>query len=496
MKKFFKSKLLVIAILLAGFACGDLDEEVFTDLTREEFFANIDESVIEASKASAYTGIIGTWGGHNSLWSLMEVSTDELCIGHKGADWLDGGQWLRVHRHETSPEEQSVNNGWNYCYSAIANINQLINQFSESPDITEELRVLRAIIYMWLLDAYGNVPLVTEETTTATPPTVARAEVYAFVVSEITSSLTTLSREVGNRATVNYWTAQAALARLYLNAEVWSGNANYAGAIAAADEVINSGLYSLEANFFNAFSTNNENSPEHIFAIPYDPILAPGFNLPQMTLHYASQQTFELSDQPWNGYQALEEFYNSFDAEDDRIGSFLVGPQLSSAGEQLMDDQAQDPDGAPLNFTPEINELEPNSYRQSGARVGKWEYALGTGPNLANNFALYRYGEVLLNKAEAMMRSGDTPGALDIVNQIRARANAPALTALTETDLYDERGREFFAEGLRRTDMVRFGTYNNTWWEKTVTDASKSLFPIPRPQLDVNPQLVQNPGYN
>ncbi|MDW3194251.1 MAG: RagB/SusD family nutrient uptake outer membrane protein [Cytophagales bacterium] len=496
MKKLFNSKLLMLAFLLVGFGCNDLDEEVFSELTSEEFFANINQSVIDASVGSAYGSIVGTWGGHNSLYSLMEVSTDELCIGHKGADWLDGGQWLRVHRHETSSEEQSVNNGWAYCYSAIANINGLINQFNGSPEITGELRALRAVIYMWLLDAYGNVPIVIETTSDPNPPTASRTEVFNFVESELTETLSSLSAEIGDRTRVNQWTSHAALSRLYLNAEVWSGTARYADAVASADAVINSGLYSLESNFFSAFATNNDNSVEHIFALPYDPITGQGFNLPQMTLHYASQQTFDLTDQPWNGYQALEEFYNSFEEGDDRIGSFLVGPQFSSAGEQLIDDQAQDPDGPPLNFTPEINELEPNSFRQSGARVGKWEYASGSGPNLANNFALYRYAEVLFNKAEAQFRSGNTAGALDIVNQIRARANAPALAALTETDLYDDRGREFFAEGLRRMDMIRFGRYNETWWEKTVTDPTRNLFPIPKPQLDVNPNLVQNPGYS
>lgn len=495
MNKLLNSKLLVLAFLLVGFACNDLDEEVFSDLTEEEFFGNINQSVVDATVGSAYSSIVGTWGGHNSLYSLMEVSTDELCIGHKGADWLDGGQWLRVHRHETTPEEQSVNNGWAYCYSAIANINNIMNQFSGSPEITNELRGLRAVIYMWLLDAYGNIPIVIETTTESSPPTASRTEVFNFIESELNAVAAELSTEIGDRTRVNQWTAYAALSRLYLNAEVWAGSARYADAISAANQVINSGLYSLESNFFSAFSTNNDNSVEHIFALPYDPVTGQGFNLPQMTLHYASQQTFDLTDQPWNGYQALEEFYNSFDADDDRIGSFLVGPQLSSSGEQLIDDQAQDPDGPPLNFTPEINELEPNSYRQSGARVGKWEYASGTGPNLANNFALYRYGEVLMNKAEAQFRSGDVTGALDIVNQIRSRANAAALAALTEDDLYDERGREFFAEGLRRMDMIRFGRYNLTWWEKTVTDPTKSLFPIPAPQLDVNANLVQNPGY-
>jgi len=99
-----------------------------------------------------------------------------------------------------------------------------------------------------------------------------------------------------------------------------------------------------------------------------------------------------------------------------------------------------------------------------------------------------------MNKAEALHRSGGA-GALDIVNQIRERANAAPLGALTDEVLYDERGREFFAEGLRRGDMIRFGTYDDVWWEKTVTDPTKALFPIPQAARDVNPNLQQNPGY-
>jgi hypothetical protein len=321
--------------------------------------------------------------------------------------------------------------------------------------------------------------------------------VFAFVESELNDVLPSLSDEIGNRSTMTQWAAQAALSRLYLNAEIYIGTPRYADAIAAADEVINSGLYSLEPDFFATFDATNDASVEHIFSIPYDPVLAQGFNLPQMTLHYSSQQTFDLQEQPWNGYASLEEFYNTFSEDDDRINSFLVGPQFSSTGERLIDASAEDndPDGPPLTFTPEINELAPNSLRQAGARVGKWEFASGSGQHLANNWALFRYAEVLMNKAEAEFRLGNTGDALDLVNQVRTRANAPALTALTEETLYDERGREFFAEGLRRSDMIRFGTFNEAWWEKPASDPTKNLFPIPRQRRDVNPNLVQNPGY-
>ncbi|MFN3841500.1 MAG: RagB/SusD family nutrient uptake outer membrane protein, partial [Cyclobacteriaceae bacterium] len=292
--------------------------------------------------------------------------------------------------------------------------------------------------------------------------------------------------------------AQTMLAKLYLNAQVYTGTAKYNEAAAAANEVINSGLYSLEANYFDNFKTNSSGSNENIFVINYDENNGPGFNLAQMTGHYLTQQTFNLQEQPWNGYATLEDFYNSYSPTDARRGSFLVGPQFSSTGERLKDLSAEvgDPDGQDLTFTPEINELTPNSFRQAGARVGKWEFRLGAGRNLSNDFPIFRYADVLLMRAEALWRVNPaSTEALSLVNQVRARAGVNPLGALTADDLLAERGREMFAEGYRRSDLIRFGKFNDAWWEKPASATFRNLFPIPQGQLLVNPDLVQNTGY-
>lgn len=488
------------SMLVINFSCTNLDEELFTEITTDEFFENLTDDVIASSKASAYTGIVGNWGGHNSLWSLHEVSSDEMAITHKGADWEDGGQWIRTHQHEYLASEQAVNNGWTYCYGAISNINRLIGQFASSEEITSELRVLRALVYMWLIDAYGNVPIVDETTTTATPGTKSRSEVYDFIVSEITSNISLLTTDK-TYGTINAHVAQAMLAKLYLNAEVYTGTARWTEAVTACDAVINSGLYSLEGNFFANFSANNQNSGENVFVIPYDEVNAQGFNLVQMTLHYSSQATFDLKNQPWNGYSSLEEFYNSFDANDSRIGSFLEGQQYGSDGAPLTDElfESDDPDGETLVFTPEINMLTPNAWRQGGVRVGKFEYTSGADQSLSNDFPIFRYADILLMKAEALWRinNGDA-AALALVNEVRARGfgdNTGDLPMLTAENLLAERGREMFAEGYRRQDLIRFGKFNDAWWEKSASAATKNIYPIPQPQRDVNDQLTQNPGY-
>ena len=110
------------------------------------------------------------------------------------------------------------------------------------------------------------------------------------------------------------------LAKLYLNAEVYTGTPQWAKVITACDEIINSGLYSLEANYFTNFNVNNQGSKEFIFAIPYDEIFFQGFELGTQTLHYGNQNTYNFTQQPWNGFCTLEEFYNSYDDTDLRKG--------------------------------------------------------------------------------------------------------------------------------------------------------------------------------
>lgn len=496
MSRLNKSLTWFAAIVLLVSACAEPEQEIFNGYTAEELATSDNAALTDVLKASAYQRIIGTWGGHNSLWSIHEVASDEAVIAQKGGDWFDGGLWLRMHRHEYNPQEGAINNGWAYCYTAIGDINLLLQQYPDVAALGAELRVLRALVYLWLIDAWGNVPIVLETDDDPTPPTVSRAEVFNFIESSINDNIGLLTRD-NTKTTLNYWSAKMILAKLYLNAEVYTGTARLADANAALNDVINNGPFSLENNYFANFSTNNGGSSENILTLPYDQDNAGGFNLGQMTGHYLTQFTFDLQEQPWNGYASLEEFYNAYEDGDARKNSFLVGPQFSSTGERLEDSSAEanDPDGPPLTFTPEINELEPNSLRQAGARIGKFEFQSGAAQSLSNDFPIFRYGDALLMKAEVEWRLGNPGAALNFVNQVRARAGVDPLSALDADILLAERGREMFAEGWRRSDLIRFGKYGDAWWEKGPSDDFRALFPIPQQQIDANPDLTQNPGY-
>jgi len=485
----------VVAVAMGS--CWELEQEVLTGVTQEQLDANITPELIEVLKQSAYSSVVGNWGQHGGLYSAIEVSSDELSIPQKGADWEDGGIWIRAHRHTWTTLDGPYNGAWNYSFGIIAQSNLLMQQFPDIEELVAELKVLRALSYLWLIDNFGNVPIVREVDVVPNPPSNSRLEVFQFIENSVLENVELLTR-ANTRTNLNYWTAHMILAKLYLNAEVYTGTARWADAERVIDVIINEGPYSLAPNFFSNFATNNANSPENMFTLPYDANNAPGFNIHQMTFHYSSQQTFELQEQPWNGYAALEEFYNSYSDNDVRKGSLREGPQFASDGvTRLIDAAAEpnDPDGPPITFTPRINMLAPNAFRQAGTRINKFEIQLGAGPDLNNDFPIFRYADVLLMKAEAAWRQGKTAEALAAVNMVRQRADVPALTQLTPEVLLAERGRELFAEGHRRTDLIRFGRFNAPWWEKPASAPFRNLFPIPQNQLLSNPNLTQNPGY-
>ena len=514
MKKLLKFAFIGLFLMTVNQSCTDLEEELFSEIRTEDFYQS-DEEFISALGA-AYTSLY-FYMNHNTYLSAQEVSSDEIMIPQRGADWFDGGVWLRCHRHEFTPDEGYLNNMWNNLYGGINTCNRLIFQFNALPEsagaapFIAELRTLRALFYYYLLDTFGNVPIIDKFDVDPgfQPETRPRAEVYNFVESELTAAAQNLSKSVDGStyARMQFYVAQAILSKLYLNAEVYTGQPQWQKAIDAADEVINSGNYALENDYFVNFNTNNSSSTENIFVIPYDEVFAGGFNLAQMTLHYLSQQTFRLTAQPWNGYCTISEFYNSYEDEDGRKGvygdatvrgNFIAGPQFAADGTPLIDEAANDPDGPPLVFEPDVNEHFPNAHRQAGARVGKYQFGAGSTPNLNNDAVVFRYADILLTKAEAMWRMN--PGseeALEMVNMIRRRAGGiDEFDSLDADNLLAERGREMFYEGVRRQDLIRFGRFASGRWDfKDPADEKFNLFPIPRPQLDVNPNLDQNPGY-
>ncbi|WP_084119857.1 RagB/SusD family nutrient uptake outer membrane protein [Aquiflexum balticum] len=493
-------KIMGLGVLLAcTFGACELEQEVLTGITSEQLANNPPAELAAVLKQSAYSVLMGdgSYGGHGGFYSYQEVTSDEMAIPQKGGDWADGGTWIRAHRHLWNVDDGELNGVWNFGYRVIAECNVLIGQYPTVEELVAEMTVLRALGYLWLLDNFGNVPIVTELTTNPAPPNNTKQEVFDFIERSILENAEKLSK-ANNRINLNYWTAHMILAKLYLNAEVYTGQAKWAEAEAALDVIINEGPYSLAPSFFSNFAQANANSVENMFTLPYDANNGQGFNLAQMTLHYESQKTFNLVDQPWNGYTVLEEFYNSYEDEDLRKQGFLEGLQFALDGTPLSDEVGfdGDPDGPQVIFTPEINMLEPGAFRQAGVRVNKFEYAIGAQQHLNNDFPIFRYADVLLMKAEAMLRRGNAAGGLEYVNQVRERARIEPFTELTLDNLLDERGREMFGEGWRRSDLIRFGRFNAPWWEKPTSDPIRALFPIPLNQLQSNPSLNQNPGYN
>lgn len=536
------------ALLAFSMACTNLDEELFSEVTQSSFYKSEEEFV--SALGAAYSRLGGYASG--DVYNLQEVTTDEMVVPTRGQDWDDGGNWRRLHLHSWKTEDNATGGAWDFCFAGVNTANRLIYQFQTlsqqgqvAADLAQsyiaELKVLRGFFYWQLIDLYGNVPLVTDfANAEATPATKTRAEVYNFIVGDLETAVPLLSKDVGvsTYGRMNYYAGKMLLAKLYLNSVVYTGTPEWDKVIAAADEIINSGKYSLETNYFTNFNVNNSGSKEFIFAIPYDKIFFTGFNLPMQTLHYGSQFTFNLTAQPWNGYCTLEEFYNSYSDNDIRKGepgtttapsgkrgNFLAGYQYTSKGDQVIDDGAEgsDPDGKPLNFgsigtgKPQINELGPQALRQAGVRIGKWEFELGGTSDMSNDYAVFRYADVLLMKAEALFRKGNVAGALPLVNQIRQRAGLTDLTSLdgklsfdmtgptvTGGELLNEMGREMFAEHNRRQDLIRWGQWssNEKWTlpfrnpgDVRQSDPYLIIFPINRDKLAANPNLKQNPGY-
>jgi hypothetical protein len=249
------------------------------------------------------------------------------------------------------------------------------------------------------------------------------------------------------------------------------------------------GVYNLESKPLLPFIAKNENSIENIFTIPFDSKSLKGFRLHMRTLHYLSNQTFDMLVGPWNGCAVTEQHYNTFTDDDLRKKGFIVGQQYTSGGQILVDLTA----GSNLIIKPRIPALvmdasyKLDEIRMSGARVGKYEIEPGTDENLNNDFPLFRYADILLMKAEARIRQGLNGD--QFVNMVRVRSGVSSWSGTTLTMILAERGREMFCEGHRRQDLIRFKKFNDPWWEKKASSTDQSTFPIPQWAIDANPNL-------
>ena len=528
----FKKYLIYPCLLLMIGACTDLEETLKGDITEDISIPGISIGGTGGGVdvlGAAYAQLRNGSANHGGYYSVQEITSDEMCIAAKGGDWFDGGILVELHQHTYSPTHAFIRDTWGQAYGAINTSNELLAGGTLDENQTAQTRALRAYFYMRLLDLYGNVKIITTPGVDA--PQATRGQVFDFVESELLAvlgisavvqgmDLSTSALSTNNTPyRINQYAALGVLAKLYLNAEVYKGTAMYDKAAIAASYVIDSGVYSLCGvgctvdnlgrrpavasdpekleGYAAVFAPNNNNNPENIWTIEFDEANAQNMNFAQMNLHYSSQFTWNFQSQPWNGYATLEEFYNSYDDADLRKkANFIVGPQLDFGGSAILD-YASDDDDILLSYNPKINELQPNAQRESGARPGKFSFKQLQRDNMDNDYPVIRLGDMYLVRGEALARAaGNWSLAAADMNIIRARAGVPAMTTITADSFLAERGREMFQESSRRTDLIRFGKYNGTWWEKPVSDPHVNIFPIPQDQINTsNGSLTQNPGY-
>jgi starch-binding outer membrane protein, SusD/RagB family len=474
--------------MLSTFAlqsCTDLTEPNYDTIEAKDFLKN--DAQLAAALGPAYGGFEGiTWNWFNT----QEATTDEVIFPTRGGDWFDNGDWLAYSRHTYTASHGPINGMWGFIFENVSTINSLIPKVSTNKKAVDELRAIRAIYYYMALSSFGNVPIVTKEGEAA--GTKSRSEVWAFIEKELLESIPSLpTAKVYSK--MNQDVANMLLAKVYLNAKVHTGTAQWQKAYDTISKVV--GNYTLEGNQLFNFSLNNKGSKENIFAIPYSSISSGEMNFQMRTLHYANQLTYGLGSSPWNGFCTMADFYNSFDDTDLRKKMWIVGQQYNAAGAKLKDAKNQD-----LAFTVDFDKDQMTDqdavYQIAGPRAQKYEIQTNNPRNgQDNDFVFFRLADAILMKAEAALWLGKDAEALAEVNKIRKRAGVADFTKLTTENLLAERGRELALECWRREDMIRFGTFSNVRKFMKTTDKNKELFPIPQPRIDGNPLLKQNPGY-
>jgi len=534
----------IIAFLMVVIsACTKLKDTSYNQLISSEFTpSSSDLPALTGAPYVDWRGLLLQW---NTLYRAQEVSGDEMLTPARPNGWVDGGVYRRIHEHKWTTDDDIVVNVWTRAYQGITNCNRIIYQVqtksipvaaTDTTALIAEMKLLRASYYWVLCDMYGNVPIVTRFDVPAgyLPMQNTRKEVYDFIVKEILANYPKVSTQ-NNQLTYgkfNKWAGLTLLAKMYLNAGVYSGTPAWDKCKAICDTIINatgtSGI-KLESTQKNVFVTENQNSKEIIFALPFDSKYVAdwnSFDVHMQTLEPENQATYNLMFSPWGGVCAIPQFITTFDTTDARyVDNYIKYQQYAANGDKLIASMG-DFTGKPLSYRNYVGGVD-YSDEVDGFRLGKFEIAMGATNRLSNDWPLFRYADILLMKAECLLRSGDADGAAVLVTQVRERnfKSNPSKATVTGADLLngssydyglrnhltstteggaditygrflDELGWEFNQEARRRTDMIRFGMFTKkSWLSHSPNGDYRALYPIPRTEIAKNSNLIQNTGY-
>lgn len=523
MRQIIYHLLLSLCIISITNSCvRDLDTEPLTDniLTPEDAWKDPNSYAQFAAKVYASFSISGNEGPAGmpdintgdqgeatflrSYWNLQQLCTDEV-IGAWDNETLRGLQFC-----QWNSSNHFVNLNYTRIYLNIAYANEFLRETTEQKlnsrnvsaetktqvaTLRNEVRVLRALSYYFLMDLYGNVPFIPEESGVGAylPEQKDRAFLFSFIEKELKEVEGKLpSSAKGNYGKVNDPTAWMILSKMYLNAEVYVGQQKYTEALTYLNKVIAAG-YSLDPVYRNIFAADNETSPEIIYSFVFDGRRATTYGgttfliAASLKSDMDPQVNFGLS-QAWSGIRSKETLSDAF-TDVDKRALFWKKDRTRET-------------------------LEWFDFAQ-GWSVVKFTNKNKDGSNGSNNmfadtdFPLFRLADAYLMYVEAVLRGGSGGSksvALSYVNQIRSRAGIANIgdSSLTLDFILNERSRELYWEGHRRTDLIRFGkfTKNYAWpWKNGVYSGTPSiddkfkLYPLPVGEISANPNLKQNPGY-
>jgi hypothetical protein len=491
------------------FSCTKLDEN---------FRSSLEQSASNPAAADLLTTAYNSLNGPfqtGDFWHIQQHTSDETIAPTRGPDWDDNGQWRALHAHTWNDNQGQIVGAFSGLLSTQFNASFVL-QYNPTPRQAAEARFIRALSVFTVLDGWNQVPFREDlNDYKIDPKTLKGPEAADFVISELTAIMNDLPDNVATYV-ASKDAARALLMKTYLNKGAFANRqtptfdaADMNQVIALADQIIGTGKYAIGTNeYFDHFAPNNNTiSKENIFTLNNVGSTSGG------NVRGAWYQVAHYNMNPggWNGFATLSDFYDKFEASDKRRGynykypgalpnpgnrqnvGFLIGQQYN----MTTDEPLKDRKGAPLAFTREVKLRETgDNLEVTGIRVVKYPLDYATSADQKeNDWVIFRYADVLLMKAEALLRTGKAGDALTIVNDIRAARGASNLGALDEQTLLDERGRELYWEGWRRQDLIRFGKFLQPWQEKPADDPKNLLFPIPSNQLAVNPNLEQNPGY-
>ena len=518
-----KIKFLYSIILIAFAAgCTNLDETIYSGIDESEYPQTDAQAAV--SHLSSYDALADLFDD-NGYWLLtQEITSDEMVAPTRAADWYDGGKWLELQYHSWSNSADAVQNMWNKLFEGIAEANSILDKIVSTEEaalkIRAEVETIRSLYYFWLFDNYGDVPYLTTYFSAPEQPfRNKRADIFDSLTTTLEKNYQLLN-SIENPTYKNYASkemALALLAKLYLNGSVYTGSANntyYEKTIQYCNELLSMGYLSLEDDVMNLFRVaTSGQSPEMIYSVPFEETSKKGFRLHMRSLGYISKRTFNMTDQPWNGFAVIPTFFAKYEESDiRRDGYFLFGPQFDYQGAPIIDEKS----GKQADFNPniripemttanmQIDGIESFNMTFDGARVKKYEIYASAKENLTVNFPVFRLADVVFMKAEAELRLNGSVSSetMTYVNKIWSRANqTPPAEGLTLNNILDERGKELFGEGHRRTDMIRFGTFDQPFWGMGLTDMTgvptpndiQNVFPIPLSAISSNPNLEAAP---